>query len=410
MKKMVTYDTWETNVSDIKGKMDRGEIIPDPDWQRGYIWKQKDEQLLMDSIQKGLPIPKFFLAREYDKKKGSMIHYVVDGQQRITAVYRFLTNKFPIEIDGKRYLFKDLDKKTQKEILSYKLNGHYMMDYKQNDINFLFQRLNRTTIKLTNMEVWNNKYFKTKIMGVVDQIYNANKAYYEEALYTDENVNRMLPKDDIIDLCNCLFHEGVEGGSRKELENFLDTRANISDKESALIKSRFSRTMNNMKEVLSHDDLRSSLFGKRTHFISLFLTVNSLLSRYYLLEKKDELREALLEFIENQPVKYFESIRGGIRQKSARQTRVRLLSKVATKYGTKLDKNRFFDDALKRSFWSEKNHVCGICNRVIDRYTEYALDHKKPWAKGGRTAKNNAQLSHKTCNQQKKDKWEQYVL
>jgi uncharacterized protein with ParB-like and HNH nuclease domain len=150
---MVDYNYWELYVSDVKGKMERGELIPDPDWQRGYIWGQKDEQLLIDSILRQLPIPKFYLTEEYDVKKGASIHYVVDGQQRLKAIHRFLANKFPIDIGGKEYYFKDLDSETQKKITTYKLNGHYMTNYTQADVNFLFQRLNRTGIKLTNMEV-----------------------------------------------------------------------------------------------------------------------------------------------------------------------------------------------------------------------------------------------------------------
>ena len=91
---MVEYGDWEIAVHDIKGKMDRGELVPDPDWQRGYIWKLKDERLLIDSILKGMPIPKLYLTEEYDEKKGASIHYAVDGQQQIAiaaghAIYVF---------------------------------------------------------------------------------------------------------------------------------------------------------------------------------------------------------------------------------------------------------------------------------------------------------------------------------
>jgi len=105
---MPSYHPWETFVHEVKGKMERGELIPDPDWQRGYIWGPKDEQLLIDSILKGLPIPKFYLTQEYDSRKGVSIHYAVDGQQRLKAIYRFLTNEFPVVIKGKRYYFRDL--------------------------------------------------------------------------------------------------------------------------------------------------------------------------------------------------------------------------------------------------------------------------------------------------------------
>ena len=148
---MVSYSAWELYVSDVKGKMDRGELRPDPEWQRGYIWNPKDEQKLIDSILRGIPIPKFYLTEEWDPRKNASVHFAVDGQQRLKAIHQFLLNKFPVEIQGKTYYFKDLDSATQKTITRYKLNGHYMTDYKQADINLLFQRLNSTGVKLTNM-------------------------------------------------------------------------------------------------------------------------------------------------------------------------------------------------------------------------------------------------------------------
>ena len=104
---MISYGAWELRVHEIKGKMERGELIPDPEWQRGYIWNRKDEQLLIDSIFRGIPIPKFYLTEEYNTKKGASIHYAVDGQQRLKALYKFLNNEFPVEVGERKYYFKD---------------------------------------------------------------------------------------------------------------------------------------------------------------------------------------------------------------------------------------------------------------------------------------------------------------
>jgi uncharacterized protein with ParB-like and HNH nuclease domain len=105
---MVSYGDWELRVHEIKGKMDRGELVPDPEWQRGYIWKRKDEQALIDSIMRGMPIPKFYLTEEYDEDKGASIHYAVDGQQRLKAIYKFLSNEYPVSIGDQLYYFRDL--------------------------------------------------------------------------------------------------------------------------------------------------------------------------------------------------------------------------------------------------------------------------------------------------------------
>lgn len=427
---MVGYKDWESFVGEIRGKIDRGEIIPDPEWQRGYIWKEKDEQLLIDSILRGLPIPKFYLTQEYNTEKEAFVHYAVDGQQRLKAIYRFMNNRIAVEIDGKKYYFRDLENKIQQKITGYKLNGHYMTNYTQADINFLFQRLNRTGIKLTNMEVWNNEYFGTNIIKMIREIYEEICGFprkrdyrdYEEkdyeklknsymaSIYADENIKRMLPLDDIIDVCNCLHKHSIEGGSKRELEEFLGGKENISDKEKEVIKSRFRKVINNIREIFSKQELEPSLYSKRTHFISLFLAVGLNIPKYYILGDKEKMKENLLNFIENQPEEYKKSVFGAIRQKAAREKRVSFLSDIILKYSKKLDTKRLFDESLKRKFWRNPKHVCELCKQEIKIYKDGSLDHIEPWAKGGETKEYNAQLAHKKCNKIKRDKYEEFII
>jgi len=406
---MVSYDDWELHVSDIKGKMDRGELIPDPDWQRGYIWKLRDEQLLIDSILRGMPIPKFYLTEEYNAKKGASVHYVVDGQQRLRAIYRFLDNRLTVDWNGGQRFFSDLDAQTQKRITTYKLNGHYMRDYSQPDINFLFQRLNRTGIKLTNMEVWNNEFYDTPILKMVKDIEQEHKGFFEDIIYTEENVLRKLPLDDIIDLCHCLMNDRVEAGSKEELAAFLKQCRDISPAEQIQVKSRFRKIIRNLEGILSKDDLQSSQYGKRTHFTSVFLAMGLLISEYYILPDPQQLRLDLLAFIQNQPAKYRKSVLGAIRKKDARTARVTALQKVIRKRAKRLDGLRCFPEALKQKLW-QQDRQCQICMKPISVYKHAAVDHVEPWAKGGRTIPKNGQLAHRSCNQKKQAKTEEFIL
>lgn len=406
---MVKYDDWELKIHDIKGKMDRGELIPDPDWQRGYIWKLRDEQLLIDSIIRGMPIPKFYLTEEYDARKGASIHYAVDGQQRLKAIHRFLDNNFSIQIEAREYFFKDLDRSMQQKITTYKLNGHYLEDFTQADINFLFQRLNRTGIKLTNMEVWNNEFAETKVLLMVKEIKQEHRSLYEDIVYTEENIKRMLPLDDIIDLCNCLNKDSIEGGGKRELESFLKNKKDIPDNESAKLKSKFRKVIINLQEVLPKQDIEASLYSKRTHFISLFLAIGLLIPGYYILTNTAQLKDDLLDFIQDPPDEYKESVLGAIRQKTKREKRARMLQDIVLKHSKELDENRIFPESLKQMLWRQYNHVCQICNKKI-QYQNATLDHIVPWAKGGKTEESNAQLAHKRCNQRKRDKIERCVI
>lgn len=406
---MVKYGDWNLRIHEIKGKMDRGELIPDPDWQRGYIWNYRDEQLLIDSILKEIPIPKFYLTEEYNAKKGASIHYAVDGQQRLKAIYKFLNNKFSIKIEEGEYFFKDLTHPIQQKITTYKLSGHYLEDFAQADINFLFQRLNRTGIKLTNMEVWNNEFTGTKLLSVLKEIEQEHKSSYEDIIYTEENIKRMSPLDDIVDLCNCLNKDAVEGGGKRELELFLKNNKDISVNLGLKLKSKFRKVVINLLEIFSKQDIEASLYCKRTHFISLFLSIGVLIPRYYILTNPRQLKDDLLDFIQEPPDEYKESVLGAIRQKTKRNKRAKMLSEIILKHSEKLDENRTFTYFLKQKFWRKYDHICQICNKKIHNYKSATLDHIIPWAKGGKTEESNAQLAHIICNQRKRDDVEKFI-
>jgi len=401
---MVQYTEWTLAVHEIKGKMDRGELIPDPDWQRDYIWNIKDEQLLIDSILRGLPIPKFYLTEEYNEEKGVSIHYVVDGQQRLKAIHKFLSNKFPISLDDKQYFFRDLDNTRQKKITTYKLSGHYLEDFTQSDINFLFKRLNSTGIKLNNIECWNNKYTGTNIFKMIKEIGNRYIDFYKDIVYTEENIKRMIPLDDIIDLCNCLSKNSVVSGSKSSLEIFLSNNKNISDTQANKLKLKFKKVVGNIQKILSKQELEASLFSKRTHFTSLFLAVGLLISDYYLLSQPDELREDLLNFIQSPNEEYKDSVLGAIRHKAKRELRTNILKEIILKYAVRLDEKRTFDNSIKRQLWRDYNKICQICKKEIRSFKAATVDHIIPWAIGGTTTPDNAQIAHRKCNQQKRDK------
>lgn len=409
---MANYHPWLLQVGDLPGKWDRAEIVPDPDWQRGYIWKPKDEELLIDSILRGIPIPKIYLTQDFDPRKKANVHSLIDGQQRLTAIYRFLTNKFPLRIDNKLYYFRDLDERKVKKITSYELHGHTLTDYALTDVTFLFERLNRTGILLTNMEAWRSKYARTKILKMITDIADEHKKYYRDIIYTDENVHRFLHLDDILDLCHSISHDGVAGGSRKDLEDFLGQyKDGISDGDVNQFKNRCRKAFNILREILPKEDLQATLFAKRTHFISLFMSVLFTSSEYYLLGQPDQLKADLLQFVSNQPQEYRDSVVGAIRHKDKRVKRTKLLTEILKRHAIELDKKRVFDHSLRAKLWNlPGGHECQICHKPIHRFGDATVDHVMPWAKGGRTEESNAQIAHKICNRKKRDQYEKHII
>ena len=63
-----------------------------PDYQRDLVWELEDEQKLIESIFNRVDIGKFvFVHLGYSSK---LMYEILDGKQRLTALYRFYTDQF----------------------------------------------------------------------------------------------------------------------------------------------------------------------------------------------------------------------------------------------------------------------------------------------------------------------------
>jgi hypothetical protein len=79
----------------------REEINPNPPYQRqSDIWNLESKQLLIDSIINGFDIPKIYFHHHYPAQRGyegGLYKYsIIDGKQRLSALWDFMDNKFPL--------------------------------------------------------------------------------------------------------------------------------------------------------------------------------------------------------------------------------------------------------------------------------------------------------------------------
>lgn len=76
----------------------RDEIDFDPAYQRqGDIWPASKRRLLIDSLLNGFDLPKIYFHEVNQKKAGKPVKYaVIDGKQRLEAVFAFLDSEFPV--------------------------------------------------------------------------------------------------------------------------------------------------------------------------------------------------------------------------------------------------------------------------------------------------------------------------
>jgi rubredoxin len=124
-------------------KYRKGRLDPRPEFQRYQVWPRNKQSRLIESILLSLPIPLIYLAEE-EKGAGTV---VIDGQQRLLAIFNFIDGKYPLRglgplsaLEGSYY--GELDDELQARIDDFALSVVEIKRESDPEIRFdLFERL-----------------------------------------------------------------------------------------------------------------------------------------------------------------------------------------------------------------------------------------------------------------------------
>lgn len=140
----VEQESW--TIKQLVAKKDSIELTPV--WQRGPAWKLPRQVLLLDSILRGMDIPKIYLRK---LAHGVFTHDAVDGQQRLRTIWMFhsgqiaLTHPDPLpsiddeEVQGKK--FSQLSQKLKDRFEEFKVSIGEITASRADEIRNLFARL-----------------------------------------------------------------------------------------------------------------------------------------------------------------------------------------------------------------------------------------------------------------------------
>ena len=197
---MFSFNDNRKTVNEIFTMFDEGKLIVDDTYQRRSVWSEKDKVRLIETILLQLVIPElFFWKADTDPETGVSTTHIVDGQQRIKAIYSFINNEFKLKpqylLDGSikaeysNKYFKDLDAETRKAFWNYQLMI-IEIDSKatRDDIITMFNRLNLTDYSLNDQEKRNcvSGEFAALARELLD-----NPLWDEKRLFTGPDVKRM---------------------------------------------------------------------------------------------------------------------------------------------------------------------------------------------------------------------------
>jgi len=127
-----------------------------PKFQRHYVWPDALASKLVESVLLNVPIPPCYLSENEENELD-----VIDGQQRIYSLFRYVENQFALrdlgaleEFNGKRFF--ELPSKEQRKIRTHTLRCVVVTNESHPEIKFdVFERLNTSTMPLNSQELRN---------------------------------------------------------------------------------------------------------------------------------------------------------------------------------------------------------------------------------------------------------------
>ena len=193
-----------------------GKLTIQPEYQRNYLYAEQNgarEIAVIESVLKGYPIGLLYFNRVDENHLE-----VLDGQQRITSLGRFITRKFAIRINGMEqyfdYMAEDLKEKILKtELLVYECEGT------ESEIKEWFKTINIVGLPLEEQEILNAVYcgpFVTRAKEVFSNSQNANINKW--AAFLRGNVKRQA-----------YLHTALEWVSKGNISAYMSLHRNDED-------------------------------------------------------------------------------------------------------------------------------------------------------------------------------------
>jgi len=158
-KRVLRTDQYDFSVSTLVDMMEKKEVTI-PEFQRRYVWTDRQASRLIESLIIQCPLPVIYLNQERDETFS-----VIDGNQRLNSLKRFLEDEFPLagltsypELAGLKY--SQLDKRFQRHIVNRVMRCTIILKDTHPQVKFdVFERLNSGAVALTRQELRHGLFY-----------------------------------------------------------------------------------------------------------------------------------------------------------------------------------------------------------------------------------------------------------
>lgn len=351
-----------------------GKLTIQPEYQRNYIYADgKKDVAVIESILKGYPLGLIYFNQTDEDR-----YEVLDGQQRITSIGRFLTKKFAIMEDGKPLYFDSLPIEQQEKILNTKMLI-YICNGTEKEIKEWFKTINIAGIPLNEQELLNAVFSGEFVTLAKAEFSNSQNAQIQK---WSAYINGSALRQDFL-------AKALEWVSKGNVSNYMSQHRHDSNINE--LKTYFNTVIDWISTVFIdvEKEMRGLEWGR------LYETYKN--TAYNPQNVSEKVKELYADpYVKNRKG-IFEYILGNSVE-------------------TKLLDVRVFDEATKKAVYQQQTEkakkenisncpLCAVGNNPnknkVWTIKEMEADHVAAWSKGGSTSLDNCEMLCMTHNRAK---------
>jgi len=355
-----------------------GKLTIQPEYQRNYIYADgKRDVAVIESVLKGYPLGLIY----FNKVTADNLE-VLDGQQRITSLGRFVTNKFAVKDEnGMEQYFGGIAKDKEDKILNAQLLI-FECEGEESEIKEWFKTINIAGVPLNSQELLNAVYSGPFVTLLKQEFSNSQNSNIQKwSAYVRGNVDRQE-----------FLERALEWVSKNNIGEYMSKHRN--DNNINEVKTYFTSVIDWVSSVFK--DVESEMCG--LEWGRLYEEYHN--KSYNPNKVSEQVKELYADPYVKQRRGVFEYILGNLENK-------------------KLLDIRIFDEATKKAVYAKQTNdakdkgisncpLCAIGNNSnktrIYKLKEMDADHVTAWSKGGKTDIKNCEMLCKTHNRAKGNK------
>lgn len=373
-----------------------------PKYQREFIYGEKEQVAVIDTVKQGFPLNTMYwaVARDENGDKilnadGEETYELMDGQQRTISICEFLANHIVVNFQK----FFNIQKSTPDiadKILDYELQV-YICDGSVSDKLAWFKTINIAGKPLTEQELLNAQYVGEWLTKAKEYFSRTNCNAAELMVIRGKKASDYLSGSPIRqDYLSTVLQWIADYQGLAPRSNAGDTyMANHQGDDTATeIKNYYTSVMEwvGSKFKVYRKEMKGLPWGLWYNKVQRGQCAGQIIER-----TADEIEDEIKRLIGDDEV---ETIKG--------------IYEYLIDGEEKHLSLRTFADKTKRKVYENQHHRCPYCDKVVGGHTypegktEYEYgemegDHIVPWSQGGKTEESNCQMLCKWHNGHKSD-------